>query len=105
VRRPVWGEVATTVRTHYVRRLSRSRFSMARKCLFTGKRPNVANAVSHSNIKTKKRQLPNLQRRRLWWEEGERYVRIRLSTRALRTIDKKGLQRYADEAGIDLSRY
>jgi len=78
---------------------------MARKCLFTGKRPNVANSVSHSNIKTKKRQLPNLQWRRLWWDEGERYVRLRLSTRALRTIDKKGLQRYADEAGIDLSRY
>jgi large subunit ribosomal protein L28 len=78
---------------------------MARKCLFTGKRPNVANSVSHSHIKTKKRQLPNLQWRRLWWEEGERYVRIRLSTRALRTIDKKGLQRFADEVGIDLSRY
>jgi len=78
---------------------------MARKCAFTGKRPNVANNVSHSNRKSKKRQLPNLQTRRLWWEEGGRFVRIRLSTRALRTIDKKGLDAYAREVGLDLGRY
>jgi len=77
---------------------------MARKCTFTGKRPNVANRVSHSNIKTKKRQLPNLQYRNLWWEEGNRYVRVRVSTRALRTIDKKGLGAFAKEQGIDLAR-
>lgn len=77
---------------------------MARKCSFTGKRPNVANRVSHSNIKTKKRQLPNLQWRKLWWDEGERYVRVRLYTRALRTIDKKGLGTFAAEAGIDLAK-
>ena len=78
---------------------------MARKCVFTGKRPNVANKVSHSNRKSKKRQLPNLQARRLWWEEGQRFVRIRLSTRAMRTIDRKGLQNYATEVGLDLSRF
>lgn len=78
---------------------------MARKCMFTGKRPNVANNVSHSNIKTKKRQLPNLQWRRLWWDEGASFVRLRLSTRALRTIDRKGLQRFADEKGIDLAQF
>jgi large subunit ribosomal protein L28 len=78
---------------------------MARKCAFTGKRPNVANKVSHSNRKSKKRQLPNLQARRLWWAEGERFVRVRLSTRAMRTIDRKGLQAYADEVGLDLSRF
>lgn len=78
---------------------------MARKCMFTGKRPNVANKVSHSNRKAKKRQLPNLQHRRLWWEEGSCYVRLRLSTRALRTIDKKGLGSYAEERGVDLNRY
>lgn len=77
---------------------------MARKCTFTGKRPNVANRVSHSNIKTKKRQFPNLQWRRLWWAEGERFVRVRLSTRALRTIDKKGLGKFAAEVGLDLAR-
>jgi large subunit ribosomal protein L28 len=77
---------------------------MARKCIFTGKRPNVANKVSHSNIKTKKRQLPNVHTRRIWWPEGERFIRIKLSTRALRTLRKKGLQSYAAEVGIDLSK-
>jgi large subunit ribosomal protein L28 len=78
---------------------------MARTCAFTGKHPNTANKVSHSNIRTKKRQLPNLHTRRLWWEEGGRYVRIKLSTRALRTVRKKGLDSYAVECGIDLSRF
>ena len=78
---------------------------MARKCVFTGKRPNTANKVSHSHRKSKKRQLPNLQSRRLWWAEGGRFVRVRLSTRAMRTIDRKGLQAYADEVGLDLARF
>jgi large subunit ribosomal protein L28 len=78
---------------------------MARKCVFTGKRPNVANKVSHSNRKSKKRQLPNIQAKTLWWSEGERFVRLRLSTRALRTISKKGLDTYARECGVDLNRY
>ena len=78
---------------------------MSRKCMFTGKKPNVANKVSHSNRKSKKRQLPNIQSKRIWWAEGDRYVRLRLSTRALRTIDKKGLQAFAKESGIDLSAY
>jgi len=78
---------------------------MARKCIFTGKRPNVANKVSHSNRKAKKRQLPNLQSRRLWWAAGDRWVHVRLSTRAMRTIDKKGLDVFAAESGVDLSRF
>ena len=78
---------------------------MARKCILTGKRPNVANRVSHSNIKTKKRQLPNLQHKRVWWAEGDRFVSLRLSTRALRTIDKKGLSVFASEMGLDLARF
>jgi len=78
---------------------------MARKCIFTGKRPNVANKVSHSNRKSKKRQLPNIQAKRLWWEEGGRFVRIRLSTSALRTINKKGLNAFALEAGVDLNQF
>lgn len=78
---------------------------MARKCMFTGKRPNVANKVSHSNIKTKKRQLPNIHTKRFWWAEGERFVTLKVSTSAMRTIDRKGLQVYASEVGIDLSRY
>jgi large subunit ribosomal protein L28 len=78
---------------------------MARKCAFTGKRPNVANQVSHSNIKTKTRQLPNLQAKRLWWAEGNRFVTLRLSTRAMRSIDKLGLSGFAAEAGVDLNRF
>jgi large subunit ribosomal protein L28 len=77
---------------------------MARKCVFTGKRPNVANKISHSNRKSKTRQAPNLQKKRLWWEEGNCFIQVRLSTRAMRTIDRKGLQAFADEVGLDLSR-
>jgi len=73
--------------------------------MLTGKRPNVAHKVSHSNIKTKRRQLPNLQYKRLWWDQGQRFVRLRVSTEALRTIGKKGLQSFADESGLDLSQY
>ena len=78
---------------------------MSRVCQLTNKRRNVANKVSHSNIKTKKRQLPNLQYKRLWLEEEQRWVRLKVSTRALRTINKKGLARYASEVGLDLSKY
>ena len=78
---------------------------MARVCTFSGKRPNVANKVSHSNRKSKKRQLPNLQKKRLWWATGDRFITIKVSTSALRTIDKKGLEAYAAETGVDLSRY
>ena len=78
---------------------------MARRCDLTGKRPNVANKVSHSNIKTKKRQLPNIQKRKLWYAEESRFVTLKVSTSALRTLNKKGLKAYADEMGLDLSRF
>lgn len=64
---------------------------MARKCLVTGKGPMVGNKVSHANNKTKRRFLPNLQRRRIWVESENRYVTLRLTNAALRTIDKKGI--------------
>jgi len=78
---------------------------MARKCVLTGKRPNVANKVSHSNIKTKKRQLPNVHTKRFWWAEGNRFVTLKVSTRAMRTIDKKGLDTFAREAGVNLNNF
>ena len=78
---------------------------MSRKCTFTGKRHNVANLVSHSNIKTKTIQRANLQRRRLWWAAGARFVTLKLSTQALRTIDLKGLENYAAECGVKLENY
>lgn len=64
---------------------------MARRCSITGKGPLVGNRVSHSHHKTKRRQLPNLQDKRIFVPELGRTVRLRLTTRALRTIDKKGL--------------
>ena len=78
---------------------------MARRCVLTGKRPNVANKVSHSNIKTKKRQLPNLQKKKIWYPEESRFVTLRLSTRAMRTLRMKGLHTFAKSAGVDLSKY
>lgn len=64
---------------------------MARVCQVTGKGPMVGNHVSHANNKTKRRFLPNLQSRRFWVESENRWVRLRVSTKALRTIDKIGI--------------
>jgi large subunit ribosomal protein L28 len=64
---------------------------MSRVCQVTGQRVRVGNNVSHANNKTKRRFLPNLQYRRLWVESEKRWVRLRLTSRALRTIDKKGI--------------
>lgn len=64
---------------------------MAKKCLVTGKGPMVGNNVSHANNKTKRRFLPNLQFRKFWVESENRWVRLRVSNAALRTIDKKGI--------------
>ena len=64
---------------------------MARVCQVTGKKPMVGNNVSHANNKTKRRFLPNLQSRRFWVESENRWVRLRVSTNALRNIDKNGI--------------
>ena len=64
---------------------------MARVCQVTGKKPIVGNSVSHSNIKTKRRFLPNLQKKRFFFAEEDRWVSIKVSTDALRTINKNGL--------------
>src|SRR3972149_11593204 len=64
---------------------------MARVCQVTGKGPMVGNNVSHANNKTKRRFLPNLQRRRFWVENENRWVSLRLTNAALRTIDKNGI--------------
>jgi len=77
---------------------------MARVCPLTGKRPNVANKVSHSNIKTKKRQFPNLQTKRIWCESQNRFIKIRLSTRALRTLRRMTIEDFARKNGLDLAK-
>lgn len=64
---------------------------MSRVCQVTGKRVRVGHNVSHANNKTKRRFLPNLQYRKLWVESEKRWVRLRLTSNGLRTIDKKGI--------------
>ncbi|GJN36426.1 hypothetical protein PR202_gb25285 [Eleusine coracana subsp. coracana] len=75
-----------------------------RICPFTDKKTNRANKVSFSNHKTKKQQFVNLQYKKLWWEAGKRFVKLRLSTKALKTIEKHGLDAVAKKAGIDLNK-
>jgi len=77
---------------------------MARKCPLTGKGPMAGNNVAHSNKKTRRRQLPNIQTKRIYIPEETRWVRIKLSTRALRTITKKGLLQYLKEEGLTLKQ-
>ena len=64
---------------------------MARVCELTGKKPIVGNKVSHSNIKTKRRFLPNLQKKRYFLAEEDKWVVMKVSSEAIRTINKNGL--------------
>ncbi|KAJ8139542.1 hypothetical protein OY671_007244 [Metschnikowia pulcherrima] len=64
---------------------------MARVCQVTGKGPMVGNNVSHANNKTKRRFSPNSQSRRFWVESENRWVRSRVPAKAIRTIDKNGI--------------
>jgi large subunit ribosomal protein L28 len=65
---------------------------MARQCQVTGKRAMSGNSVSHANNKTRRRFLPNLHERRFWVPSEKRWVRLRVSSNALRTIDKNGIE-------------
>jgi large subunit ribosomal protein L28 len=64
---------------------------MARVCEVTGKKPMGGHRVSHSNIKTKRRFLPNLQTKRFYFAEEDKWITLKLSTEAIRTINKNGL--------------
>ena len=64
---------------------------MSRVCEVTGKKPAVGNRVSHANNKRRRRFLPNLHTQRFWLETEKRWVSLRISTAALRTIEKKGI--------------
>ena len=64
---------------------------MSRVCQVTGKRPMTGHNVSHANNKTKRRFLPNLHVHRFWVESERRWVSLRVSARAMRTIDKRGI--------------
>jgi large subunit ribosomal protein L28 len=64
---------------------------MSRVCQVTGKKPQTGHNVSHSNIKSKRRFLPNLHSHRFWVESENRWVKLRVSTKGMRIIDKKGI--------------
>ena len=65
---------------------------MAKKCPITGKKPMTGHNVSHANNKTKRRWLPNLKNKRFWLESEKRFIRLRVSTRGMRIIDKYGIE-------------
>ena len=64
---------------------------MSKRCPITGKQPRSGHTVSHANNKSKRRFSPNLVSKRVWIPEEKRWVRMRISTKALKTLDKKGL--------------
>jgi len=70
---------------------------MSRVCQVTGKRPMSGNNVSHANNRTRRRFLPNLHSRRFWIESESRWVRLRVSSKGLRIIDKKGIEAVLEE--------
>jgi len=66
---------------------------MSKVCQVTGKRPQSGNNVSHAKNRTRRRFLPNLQNKRFWLESEKRYVRMRVSQKGLRIIDKHGIEK------------
>ncbi len=78
---------------------------MSRVCQLTGKRPVSGNNVSHSNAKTKRRFLPNLHKKRFYIPETDQWVELKVSTNALRSINKVGIYEYikrAEKKGMDI---
>ncbi|BAZ04381.1 50S ribosomal protein L28 [Calothrix sp. NIES-3974] len=78
---------------------------MSRRCQLTGKKANNGFSISHSHRRTKRLQHANLQVKRVWWAEGNRFVKLKLSTKAIKTLEKKGLSTMAKEAGLDLNKF
>jgi large subunit ribosomal protein L28 len=75
---------------------------MSRVCKVSGKRPLTGNNVSHAHNKTKRKQYPNLQSKRIFVEELGKFVRVRLSVRALKTVTRDGLMPYLKKQGLSL---
>jgi len=71
--------------------------AMSRVCQITGKRPMSGNNVSHANNKTRRRFLPNLHTQRFWIESENRFVRLRVSRKGLRIIDRDGIEQVVRE--------
>ncbi len=66
---------------------------MSRVCQVTGKRPITGNNVSHAHNKTRRRFLPNIHSHRFWLESEQRYVKLRISAKGMRIIDKHGIEK------------
>ncbi len=67
---------------------------MSRKCDLTGTRPMTGNNVSHAHNKTKRRFMPNLQKKKIWDPESNKWITLKLTAKAIKTIDKKGLSAF-----------
>jgi len=70
---------------------------MSRVCQVTGKKPAVGNTVSHANNKRRRRFLPNLHTHRFWLEDERRWITLKVSTRGLRTLEKRGVSEVVAE--------
>lgn len=75
-----------------------------RQCQLTGKKANNGISISFSHKMHKRLQHVNLQQKRIWWAEGKRFVTLTISTKAIKTLQKKGLAGFAKEAGLDLNK-
>ena len=73
---------------------------MSRRCQITGVGPLVGNNVSHAHNRTKRRQLPNLQKKRIYVPELKRFITLRISARAIKTINKNGAKVTLQKAGL-----
>jgi large subunit ribosomal protein L28 len=70
---------------------------MARVCQVTGKRPITGNNVSHAKNRTRRRFLPNLHQHRFWLQEEKRFVTLRVSSKGMRIIDKRGIEQVLED--------
>ena len=71
------------------------------RCKMSGTGPQFGNNVSHANNKTRRRWQPNVQTKRIWLEKEQRWVRVKVSARTLRTISKIGFEAYARKVGYE----
>ncbi len=70
---------------------------MARVCQVTGKRPISGNNVSHAHNKTRRRFLPNVHRHKFWLESEQRFVKLKVSAKGMRVIDKRGIEQVVND--------
>lgn len=78
---------------------------MSRKCMLTGKKANNAYSISFSHRRNKRLQMVNLQWKRIWDEQQGCFVRLKVSAKAIKTLEHKSLQAFAKEAGLDLRKF